>query len=179
MTVAAQNELLLKKLLVIILIMGGFGFALVPFYKKICQVTGITATRILPAAVTNTQVDTSRTITIEFVANTNERMPWHFEPQQKSIQVHPGQIGQVNYVVKNTTDKLMLGQAIPSYGPENAGRYLQKLECFCFKQQSLGPHESRNMPVVFLITAELPKDVTTVTLSYTFFDVTQNTAHKS
>jgi cytochrome c oxidase assembly protein subunit 11 len=155
---------------VIVAVMAGFGFALVPFYKKICQVTGIYATRVV--APGNTQIDASRTIRLEFVAGTNQQMPWRFEPLTATLDLHPGEIARVLYRVVNTTDNPMVGQAVPSYGPANAGKYLNKLECFCFQQQTLAAHESREMPVVLLVSPDLPEDVKTLTLSYTFFDVT-------
>lgn len=174
MNVAAQNQVMLKKLLVVVVMMATFGYLLVPFYNKICQVTGISSSRVVAVAdAKNTQIDATRTITVEFMANINEKMPWRFEPQQRSIQLHPGEVGRMVYAVTNKTGNAMVGQAVPSYGPENAGKYFNKLECFCFKQQTMAANETRDMPVVFLVSPELPKDVTVVTLSYTFFDVTK------
>jgi cytochrome c oxidase assembly protein subunit 11 len=173
MSVAAQNQALLKKLLTIVVIMTAFGFALVPFYRKICEVTGISSSRVVNfASVTNTQVDAVRTVTVEFVATSNKNLPWRFEPVTKTLQLHPGEIGRVVYRVSNNTDQAMVGQAVPSYGPIDAGKYLNKLECFCFRRQALQAHETREMPVVFTLSSDLPEDVNTVTLSYTFFDVT-------
>jgi cytochrome c oxidase assembly protein subunit 11 len=179
MDLAAQNQVMLKKLLAIVVLMGGFGLALVPFYKKICEVTGISQSRIVTVAeAKNTQVDLSRNITVQFDATINQKMPWRFAPAQSSIVVHPGEVAQVVYTVTNTTDKAMVGQARPSYGPEIAGKYFNKLECFCFTQQTLAANETRQMPVVFFVGRELPSDVTTLTLSYTFFDVTAEAAKK-
>jgi cytochrome c oxidase assembly protein subunit 11 len=173
MSVAQQNRTMLGKLLVIVVMMAGFGYALVPMYKKICEVTGISASKTVNAApARNTQVDTTRLITIEFVAATNQQMPWRFEPLKPTVELHPGEVVEMRYRVVNTTDKNMTGQAVASYGPAYAGKYLNKLECFCFKQQTLAAHETREMPVVFRLSPELPPEVRTVTLSYTFFDVT-------
>jgi len=180
MNVAVLNQLMLKKLLTIVLLMGGFGLALVPFYKKICEVTGISQTRIVTTAeAKNTQVDLTRTVTVQFDATINRQMPWRFAPEQRSIKLHPGEVAQVVYQVTNTTAKTMVGQARPSYGPEIAGKYFNKLECFCFNQQTLAANETRHMPVVFYVGRDLPKDVTTLTLSYTFFDMTAEAASKS
>jgi cytochrome c oxidase assembly protein subunit 11 len=178
MSVAARNQALLKKLLTIVVIMAGFGFALVPFYRKICQVTGINNSRVVNTAnVANTQVDAARTITVEFVATSNRNLPWRFEPLTRTLQLHPGEIGRVVYRVSNTTDRPMVGQAVPSYGPVSAGKYFNKLECFCFRRQALQAHETREMPVVFTVSADLPRDAGILTLSYTFFDVTNEAAN--
>lgn len=180
MDIAVQNQLMLKKLLAIVVLMGGFGLALVPFYKKICEVTGISQTRaVTRAEAKNTQVDLTRTITVQFDATINQQMPWRFAPAQRSIKVHPGEVTQVVYSVTNTTDKAMVGQARPSYGPEIAGKYFNKLQCFCFNQQTLAANETRQMPVVFYVGRDLPSDVTTLTLSYTFFDMTGEGANRS
>jgi cytochrome c oxidase assembly protein subunit 11 len=167
----AANRETLKKLLVVAVAMFGFGFALVPFYEKICEVTGI-RNLFQPdaAAPANTQVDTSRSVSIEFDANV-QRLPWTFRPLEPHVAVHPGEMRQVVYEVRNTLDRPVTGQAVPSYGPQNAGRYFRKIECFCFKQQTLAPGEVRRMPVVFVLDHDLPADINTITLSYTFFEV--------
>ena len=119
--------------------------------------------------MSNTQVDTTRLITIEFDANA--RGPWHFKPAQRSVQVHPGELTTVSYEFRNTQNRTMAAQAIPSYAPMQASAHFKKLECFCFSEHVLAPGESRTWPVVFVIDPALPKDVTTITLSYTFFEV--------
>ena len=168
--VAANRQMLLK-LLAVTVIMFGFGFALVPFYDEICRVTGV---RDLfkedEPVVKNTQVDLSRKVGLEFDANT-QRLAWTFKPLEAHLEVHPGQVTQVIYEVRNTQDRTVTGQAVPSYGPQRAAQYFQKLECFCFQQQTLGPGEVRRMPVVFVIDPNMPRDLETVTLSYTFFEV--------
>jgi cytochrome c oxidase assembly protein subunit 11 len=170
-TVAIANRHMLRKLAVVALLMFGFGFALVPFYDAICRATGIRELfRADEPVVKNTQVDLSRKIGLEFDANT-QRLAWTFRPLESHIEVHPGQVTQVLYEVRNTQNRPVTGQAVPSYGPERAAQYFQKLECFCFRQQTLGPGEVRKMPVVFIIDPAMPKDVNTVTLSYTFFEV--------
>jgi cytochrome c oxidase assembly protein subunit 11 len=166
----AGNRETLKKLLVVVVLMGGFGYALVPFYKTICEITGINQLVKADARPTNTQVDLTRNVTIEFDANSNT-MPWRFRPVSGSTQVHPGELVQVMYEVTNLTDRPMTGQAIPSYAPKVAAQYFKKLECFCFKQQTLAAGESKQFPVVFVIDPDMSKDVTTITLSYTFFEI--------
>jgi cytochrome c oxidase assembly protein subunit 11 len=168
---ASSNRQLLRKLLVCAAVMFGVAFALVPFYETICEVTGIRNV-FQPDAIAaqNTQVDLTRSISVEFDANT-QRLAWTFKPLQSSVSVHPGEVTQVLYDVRNTLDRPVTGQAVPSYGPQQAALYFKKIECFCFQQQTLGPGEVRKMPVVFLIDPKLPQDVNTVTLSYTFFEV--------
>jgi cytochrome c oxidase assembly protein subunit 11 len=164
----ASNRVLLKKLIVVTVGMFGFGYALVPFYNKICEVTGIN-TGDSQVLAKNTQVDASRTVTLEFDANVDAKLPWKFEPMQKSITLHPGQMVQVLYEAENMTDRDITGQAIPSYGPQLAAQFVKKIECFCFTGQTLKAHEKRQMPVMLVMDPALPKDVNTVTLSYTFF----------
>ena len=165
-----SNRITLRKLIVIVAVMFAFGYALVPFYKKICEATGLWNLQS-PDTVTaaNTQVDTSRIVTIEF--DSNRKLAWDFKPEVVSIKAHPGQLVNVAYDIANTTDRDMVGQAIPSYAPRAAAQYFHKLECFCFAKQSLKAHESRRMPVVFVVDPKLPADVHTITLSYTFFEV--------
>ena len=164
------NRRLMKKLLVVAAIMFGFGFALVPFYEKICEVTGIRNVFQPDAVAANTQIDATRLVSVEFDANT-QRLPWTFRPLQSSVTVHPGEVMQVAYEVRNTLERPVTGQAVPSYGPQQAALYFRKMECFCFQQQTLGPGEVRKMPVVFVIDPKLPPELNTVTLSYTFFEV--------
>lgn len=168
----SMNRQMLGKLLVIAVLMFGFGYALIPIYKKICEVTGInvlTTQEEEVQAIGNTQVDKSRTITVEFDANAQG--PWRFRPTVNSLQVHPGEMAQVLYEVVNTQARSINAQAIPSYAPQLAHNYFKKVECFCFQQQTLGPKEAKQMPVVFFIDPALPKSITTITLSYTFFEV--------
>lgn len=168
-TATGANRRLFLKLAVIAAAMFGFGFALVPFYKQICDAAGINNI-LQPDSVANTQVDTTRTVTVEFDANTHD-LPWRFKPLQSSVTVHPGEITQIAYEVVNTRGQPITGQAVPSYGPRVAGLYFRKLECFCFTQQTLQAGEKRDMPVVFVVDPALPRDVTTITLSYTFFQI--------
>jgi cytochrome c oxidase assembly protein subunit 11 len=172
-----DNAMTLKKLVVVACAMFGFGFALVPFYKKICEVTGVNNV-LKRDEVSNTQVDAARTVTLEFDTNLRNDLPWTFRPMEKSLQLHPGELKQVMFEIRNNSDRPVTGQAIPSYGPQVAGLHFRKLECFCFTQQTLQPGEVKQMPVVFVIDTALPGDVNTVTLSYTFFEVEGKTGKK-
>jgi len=182
MNLRRENLRMVGKLGVVALGMFAFGYALVPIYKHICEMTGINilslSERLVPGGGTagsnvklpaNSQVDRSRTITVEFDANV--RGPWQFKPAQSSIQVHPGELMTVMYEFQNVQDRRMAAQAIPSYAPNQAAAHFNKLECFCFQQYTLEPGEKKQWPVAFVIDPRLSKDVTTITLSYTFFEV--------
>jgi len=177
MALRRENIKMVSKLGVIALGMFAFGYALVPLYRAICEATGINvlslselqvpgASAKLPA---NTQVDTSRSITVEF--DVNARGPWLFKPAVRSLIVHPGELNTVMYEFQNVQNRTMAAQAIPSYAPKQAMAHFNKLECFCFTQYTLAPGEKKAWPVAFIIDPKLPKDVTTITLSYTFFEV--------
>ncbi|MDB5794740.1 MAG: cytochrome c oxidase assembly protein [Noviherbaspirillum sp.] len=168
----ALNLQMMKKLVVVAVLMFGFGYSLIPVYKKICEITGInllTPMTVTAEEVRNTQVDKSRTITIEFDANAQG--PWRFRPTVANMQVHPGEMAQVVYEVVNTQARSIDAQAIPSYAPQQAGAHFKKVECFCFQQQTLAANEAKQMPVVFFVDPDLPKDVKTITVSYTFFEI--------
>ncbi len=177
MNLQRENFLILRKLAVVTVLMFAFGYALVPLYKAICEMTGINVLALgeqalkggSPTLPANTQVDISRTITIEFDANS--RGPWDFKPAQRSVQVHPGELTTVMYEFQNTQNRRMSAQAIPSYAPQQASAHFNKLECFCFNQYTLEPGEKKSWPVAFVIDPKLSKDVKTITLSYTFFEV--------
>ena len=168
-----SNRSILRKLVIVSVLMFGFGWALVPLYRKICEITGINVVTLRDAdagsAARNTQVDLSRTVTVEFDANT--RGAWSFRPHVSHLQVHPGELVQVTYDLVNLQDRRVAGQAIPSYAPLQSAQYFRKLECFCFTQQTLAAGETRQFRVVFFIDPTLPDDVKTITLSYTFFEV--------
>ena len=171
------NRRLLSRLSVFAVAMFGFGFALVPFYEKICEITGINVLASRDKLnyaearefAKNTQVDTSRKITIEFDANVHGSMV--FKPKVAYMTVHPGELATVTYEVVNATAANLVGQAIPSYAPRHSASHFKKLECFCFQQQELKGKETREFPVVFVIDPKLPSDISTITLSYTFFEV--------
>jgi cytochrome c oxidase assembly protein subunit 11 len=171
-----DNLRMTGKLVVVAGLMFGFGYALVPIYKAICNALGINVLSVSERGgpvskqrPANTQVDASRTVTIEFDANA--RGPWDFKPAQRSLQVHPGEVATVMYEFRNMQNRTMAAQAIASFAPMNSAAHFNKLECFCFNEYTLKPGESRQWPVVFYVDAKLPKDVTTITLSYTFFEV--------
>jgi cytochrome c oxidase assembly protein subunit 11 len=166
------NKVMMAKLALIAVLMFGFGYGLVPVYKQICELTGVNYLTLkddTAKPIANSQIDKSREVTVEFDANTQG--PWRFRPVVGSVKVHPGELTQIMYEVVNKQSYKMDAQAIPSYAPQQATAYFKKVECFCFKQQTLGPNEARQMPVVFYIDPALPKDVKTITLSYTFFEV--------
>ena len=173
----ADNRRMLGKLLVVALLMFGFGYALVPMYRAICEALGVNVLSLAEQRresaagnrSANTQIDTTRTVTVEFDANA--RGPWDFKPARASVQVHPGEMATVMYEFRNKQDRTMAAQAIPSYAPKQAMAHFNKLECFCFNEYTLKAGESKQWPVVFVIDPKLPKDVTTITLSYTFFEV--------
>lgn len=177
MLLQRENIRMVRKLAVIAACMFVFGYALVPIYKTICEMTGINILAlgeqatpgVKPTLPANTQVDLSRTITVEFDANS--RGPWEFKPAQRSVEVHPGELTTVMYEFQNTQNRRMSAQAIPSYAPMQATSHFNKLECFCFNQYTLEPGEKKSWPVVFYIDSKLSKDVKTITLSYTFFEV--------
>jgi cytochrome c oxidase assembly protein subunit 11 len=166
----AANRITFGKLAVVAVAMFGFGFALVPFYKKICEVTGINDLQKAGAGG-NTQEDKARTFVLGLDAKLRNDLPWEFRPLERSVRVHPGQLAQVVFEVRNKSTAPVAGQAIPSYGPQLAGQYFRKLDCFCFAKQELGAGEIRRMPVTFVVHPDLPADVNTVTLSYTFFRI--------
>jgi cytochrome c oxidase assembly protein subunit 11 len=170
MTLREQNRKLFARLALIAVAMFGFGYALVPLYYRVCEALGINTLGEVAAAPRNSQVDLARTVTIEFDANAHG-LAFRFRPLVNHIDVHPGELATVEYEVRNDQPVAVTAQAVPSYGPAIAGEYFKKIECFCFTQQTLGPGESRRMPVVFVVDPKLPKDVTSIALSYTFFEV--------
>ena len=167
----AKRTLLLKFSGVAVL-MFAFGYLLVPLYESICQAAGLRDIDA-PDPVTSTQIDAARSVRLELDANVS-RLPWRFRAETPIVEVHPGQLVNVLYEVENTSGRAMTAQAVPSYGPALAAEYVRKLECFCFTRQSFGPYEKRRMPVVFVLDPRLPRDVATITLSYSFFEVEGN-----
>jgi len=165
------------KLALVAVGMLGFGYALVPLYDVLCDITGLNGRSETVTQQQNAtfETDTSRTITVEFITSLNQGMAWDFKPEIRKMQVHPGQAYQANFSVSNNTNETMIGQAIPSVAPFSAASHFIKTECFCFNNQTLAAGESMQMPVVFVINPDLPDRVKTVTLSYTFFDIS-NTA---
>jgi cytochrome c oxidase assembly protein subunit 11 len=164
-----NNRVTLWKLLMVVPVMLVFCASMVPLYRQICDVLGITATRTIAES---TRVDTSRLVRVDFVANLNENFAWKFEPVDRTVEIHPGAMATVNYRVTNTLPHATTGRAVPSFAPLEAGLYFNKLECFCFSSQTLQAGETRDMPVTFFVDPKLPKDLSAIALSYTFFNVT-------
>ena len=169
MSLREENLRLSRRLAVVAVAMFGFGFALVPFYEQICAALGVNSL-LRPDEVTNTQVDLSREVVIELDSNAHD-LPWRFKPLVNHVTVHPGELTTVEYEVVNVRGAPVTGQAVPSYGPQHAGEYFKKLDCFCFTQQTLEAGETRRMPVTFVVDPKLPRDITSIAVSYTFFQV--------
>ena len=174
----AASRSLVAKLVLLTAAMFGFGYALVPLYNVFCEVTGLNGKtgRLSSEQAATFHPDQSREITVEFVTNVNAGLPWDFAPKVTKIKVHPGVVTAVDFGVANRSDNNMVGQAIPSLAPQQAARYFSKTECFCFTQQPLAAKEQKTMPVRFVIDPKLPRDIDTVTLSYTFFEAPPQTA---
>ena len=173
------NYRLMGKLLIVAAGMFAFGYMLAPIYKAICNWTGVNVLALgereaagslnARAAPKSTQIDYSRTVMVEF--DTNARGPWKFRPEIRNVQLHPGELTTVMFEIENQQPHTVKVQAIPSYAPGQAQAYFNKLECFCFTEHTLAPGERRRWPVVFFISPKAPRDLGTVTLSYTFFEV--------
>lgn len=164
-----SHRTLMRKLILICIAMFAFGYALVPLYDVFCEITGINGKTSNQPATTRAKVDESRAIKVEFLANRDSSIPWSFSPEMTDINLHPGQIKVVNFIVENPTDEAMVGRAVPSVSPGEAAKYFIKIECFCFTEQPLDAHERRAMPVQFYIDPKLPAHFTTITLSYRLY----------
>ena len=165
-----RNRELVAKLVVIVVGMLGFAYAMVPMYRQICQAIGISATRVV-ATPANTQVDLGREVRVEMLASTAGGLPWRFEALDREVRMHPGELVTVRYRVTNTLGRAVTAHANMSTAPINAGRWIAKQECFCFTNQTLAAGETREMPVVFRVTTDVPGDVESIALSYTFFEL--------
>ena len=169
-----RTKLSNKKILILlgftIVIMFGFGFAMIPLYNVLCKNLGINGKTDKNAYLTSNEIDWSRSIRVEFLTNNNNYLPWDFYPRLQHIQLHPGENILVYFAAKNNSNRLMTVQAIPSVSPGLAAHYLKKTECFCFTQQTFNPGQRRDMPVLFHIDQHLPKNINTITLAYTLFD---------
>ncbi|MBD3609746.1 MAG: cytochrome c oxidase assembly protein [Gammaproteobacteria bacterium] len=181
------NKKLTRKLLFAAVFMFGFGFALVPLYNVMCDVLGLNGRFVdiqqgdyQPGTASSiTRVDDSRLITVEFLANVDRNAPWEFRSMTKKMKVHPGEIKEVNYFAKNLGQQDIVAQAVPSLVPGRAVKYFTKMECFCFKQQLFKKGEGKMMPLRFFVDPDLPKDVNTISIAYTFFDTTKNAKKSS
>lgn len=165
--IALRNRQLMGKLVVIAVGMLGFGFAMVPMYRQICEAIGITQTRVV--APVNTQVDRSREVNVELIASSSG-LAWQFEAIDRSVRLHPGELATVRYRVVNTLGRPVTARAVMNTAPAEAMRWIAKQECFCFSDQTLAAGESREMPVVFRVSSDAPRDLSTISLSYTFFE---------
>jgi cytochrome c oxidase assembly protein subunit 11 len=164
------------RLLAVAVAMFGFGFLLVPLYDVLCDITGLNGrgNNMLVAAAPAVAPDTSRTVQVQFVTTVNGGQNWRFGAEQGSLRVHPGKMYRVDFFAENEQAHGVVAQAVPSVTPWRVARHVHKTECFCFEQQRFEANELRQMPVVFMLDPELPRDVDTVTLSYTLFEVTQS-----
>ena len=165
---AAGNLNTSLRLAAVSLAMFGFGFALVPLYDVFCDLTGLNRDAA-QALVSNTQVDTSRSVRVELVANVQDGAVWRFTAPRQPVDVHPGELVRVDYELENLTDHFLIGRAVPSYGPAAAAAHFRKIDCFCFREQHLAPHEKLRLPVLFVIDRKVAADMKVMTLSYTFF----------
>lgn len=166
---AQANTRTLRRLLLAVLFMFAFAFAMVPLYDTFCDITGFNRGEV-QALARNTQVDASRQVRVEFLANVQDGVAFRFSAPSQPINPHPGELVRVDYELENLTDQPIVGRAVPSYGPAAAAPHFKKIECFCFREQTLAPHEKRRMPVLFVLDRELPPEMGVVTLSYTFFE---------
>lgn len=169
---SANNKMVLK-LIVIVIGMFGFGFALVPLYDVFCDVAGINGKTDNTAAVySSVEIDESREVTVEFITRTNTGMPWEFRAETQRVKVHPGELNTVSFYVRNPASSNIVAQAIPSVSPGTAALYLNKTECFCFNQQPLDAGSEAYMPMQFYVDPQIPQEITYLTLQYTLYDVT-------
>ena len=185
MLVRSHRQLLIK-LLAVIALAFAFGFALVPLYDVFCQVTGLNGkTGAKPgtlglAGISNpvtappSSIDRSRTVTVEFMGTVMPGLPWEMTPLTSSLDLHPGELHQARYRVRNLSDRPIVGQAVPSVSPGQAALNFEKLDCFCFRQQTLAPGETKELPLTFVVKPELDRDVRTITLSYAFFNLSED-----
>lgn len=162
----------LKRLLIAVPLMFAFGFALVPLYDVFCEVTGINGKVFQSEHDGDLVNEDGRPIALQFISTNNENMPWIFKPSKEVMDISTGKYYSATFYVKNTTNKKMVAQAVPSVAPSNAAAHLKKLECFCFEQQELMPGEEATLPVRLLVSNELPENIKNVILSYTIFDIT-------
>ncbi|HIJ23042.1 MAG TPA: cytochrome c oxidase assembly protein [Gammaproteobacteria bacterium] len=166
-------------LLLVGLVVGmfGFGFALIPLYNLYCQVTGLKNSGEI-FSESSAVADPSRQVTVQFDTTVNDGLPWKFKPMVRQVKVHPGEISTVSFLIKNLSDEDMVGQAIPSVTPWFANGYFHKMECFCFDNQPLKAGESKEMPLRFYVSNDLPKDISVLNLSYTFLNTSKESAAK-
>ena len=162
-----------------------FAFAMVPLYNVLCEATGFNGKTTSPKTILNgfgvggmqatntptSKVDTSRTVRVEFTGTVMPGLPWEMRPLTLSLEIHPGEMQQVSYLVRNTSNRTIVGQAVPSISPGLAAQHFEKIECFCFSQQTLAPGEAREMPLAFIVKPEVDRNISQITLSYAFFSI--------
>ena len=171
---ARANRRTAARLAIVVLAMFGFGYALVPLYDVLCEITGLGGrTGVVEASALDGAVDTSRTVKVQFLGTVSSRLPWEFRPTVASMEVHPGRVYETTYFARNLSPAATIGQARPSVAPSVASLHFNKTECFCFVEQEFAPGEARDMPVRFVLSRDLPAEISTVTLSYTFFNSRQ------
>ncbi|WP_026957609.1 MULTISPECIES: cytochrome c oxidase assembly protein [Aliagarivorans] len=170
---------LVKRLIVVVFAMFGFGFALVPLYEVFCDITGINGKTDNVASQAATEQDLSRKVTVEFISYVPNQLAWQFEPKVKRVEVYPGESMQIEFIAANQSRAVGTVQAVPSVSPGPAATHLKKVSCFCFEQQTLSPGEHQDMPLLFYLDPDLPAHISTVTLAYTLFDVTPETTLKA
>ena len=169
---SSARKALIGKLLGVVVGMFAFGFALVPLYEVVCEVTGLNGKSegLTLVASVDEAVDDSRTVAVEFLTTVESGMPWSFGSERRVVEVHPGKLYTVSFTATNGASRDMVGQARPSVAPWEAARHIRKTQCFCFDEQPMASGESRSMPVRFMVDPELPDHIDRVTLSYTFYD---------
>jgi cytochrome c oxidase assembly protein subunit 11 len=176
----ARHNRLIGRLLLLVAAAFGFAFALVPLYNVLCEATGFNGKMTIRdgfgvgglkvTAAPTSAVDTSRTVRVEFTGTVMPGLPWDMRPLTLGIDIHPGELQQVSYLVRNTSNRTITGQAVPSISPGQAAQHFEKIECFCFSQQTLAPGESREMPLAFIVKSEVDRSISHITLSYAFFN---------
>lgn len=170
------NRRSITKLMIAVVCMFGFAYALAPLYYAVCEALGIggrTNSAPIVEVPEGMQKDEDRSVLVQFVTRSAQGMPWDFEPMERSVRVHPGEIKAVNFRVRNRTGEDMVGQAIPSLVPGQAAPHFKKTQCFCFDQQPLVAEGEEVMPMIFYLDPAIPRSVTTITLSYTLYDITE------
>lgn len=168
-----NNRKLAAKLLLLVTLMFGFGFALVPLYNAVCRLTGLNGRGVeVASAAYAGNVDASRSVLVQFVATTSTHLPFNFYPDVGSMQVHLGELYATSFFAANRSSGTVEAQAVASYAPGQAAKYVHKTECFCFTHEIFAPHQTRQMPVKFYLDPSLPRDVNVVTISYTYFNIT-------
>ncbi len=172
-TSITNNSKTVKKLLLVVVAMFGFGFALIPLYDVFCDITGLNGkTNDSAVAYAASSIDKSRTVKVQFITRNAKGIPWNFEPVINEVNVHPGEMKLVSFYAKNNGQRLIVGQAVPSVSPGIAANYFHKIECFCFTQQPLAAGGDVDMSLQFYVDLALPEDISTLTLSYTLYDIT-------